>query len=711
MNDEVKLCSGLGQYHTDRSTEKRKGKALLVVTWSQIVKMVKEPPSELKAHAQWLIPSTLLSRVFAEQETNGLFWLLWFDLDKEPPALEAVLEALTIVGVADFCLYSSRSATAEVHKWRGIIRLKEGLSGEDWMLAQECLNDTLADAGIEPDRVSQRCGQLCYLPNAGEYYATHVQDSGVGFDALGAYATAMAQKRAQLLEQAKVVQERRALCEQRREALQASDAPDTIGAFNQCFDVADVLLGADYVQRGNTFRHPESASGSFSASVKDGRVHSLSSSDPLHTSGSEKAGGERGAHDAFSAFTVLYHEGNLDAALKDAGDQWLAIGDESWNAVKQREWAQKQPKVDLPAFVLVPLSEDEIRKARLSPRVILDGLLYADVRTRIAAGGIGKTTLALFEAVTLALGRELWGRTPERPVRTLLVSREDARETLAARLCAIMAFMQLGGDERTQVLRNVMVLDLSGESFRLSAIERDVVVPHRENLDRLLDACREWKPDWIIFDPLVSFGVGESRVNDAEQGLIEAFRVLRNGLDCCVEGIHHTGKANARDKTADQYTGRGGSALADGCRMVVVINPLDAGEWLKATGSPLHDTEQGLVMALPKLSYNPRQEPVFIRRSGYSFEHVVPVIQTPVERTESNNRKVLDFITSEYVAGRKYSKDDLDTCTDKLDLTRTQIRAACTALKVSARVIYNSTPGKTGAHFSPVTSAENGGGG
>lgn len=44
---------------------------------------------------------------------------------------------------------------------------------------------------------------------------------------------------------------------------------------------------------------------------------------------------------------------------------------------------------------------------RTTPRVTLDSLLYADVRTRISAGGTGKTTVALFEAVTLALGREL----------------------------------------------------------------------------------------------------------------------------------------------------------------------------------------------------------------------------------------------------------------------------------------------------------------
>jgi RecA-family ATPase len=41
--------------------------------------------------------------------------------------------------------------------------------------------------------------------------------------------------------------------------------------------------------------------------------------------------------------------------------------------------------------------------------------------------------------------------------------------------------------------------------------------------------------------------------------------------NCCVRYIHHSGKQNGRDKATDQYAGRGGSAFADGCRMVHVL--------------------------------------------------------------------------------------------------------------------------------------------
>ncbi len=63
-----------------------------------------------------------------------------------------------------------------------------------------------------------------------------------------------------------------------------------IQVFNDAFAIEEILILAGYEQCGDTFMHPESESGSYSASVKDGRVHTLSSSDPLFTGG-EGGGG------------------------------------------------------------------------------------------------------------------------------------------------------------------------------------------------------------------------------------------------------------------------------------------------------------------------------------------------------------------------------------------------------------------------------------
>jgi RecA-family ATPase len=363
----------------------------------------------------------------------------------------------------------------------------------------------------------------------------------------------------------------------------------------------------------------------------------------------------------------------------------------------------------LPQVKLTPISLEELENSRLTPRVILRDLLYADVRIRAAAGGTGKTTLALFEAVTLALGRELWGRAVDRPRKTVLVTREDGREILTARMREIMRAMNLTPSEVQAVLSRVNILDVSGIRFRLSTIENDLVEPNLENIEQLIKALSDFAPDWVIFDPLVSFGVGEGRVNDAEQGIIEAFRVLRNRLNCCIEGIHHVGKQNARDKVADQYAARGGSALPDGSRMMAIMNPLTPEEWQKETGTRLAHDEDGIVMALPKLSFSKPQDPIFIKRSGFLYEQATVIRRTKEQVQNSVAEQVYQFILNEYQQGRRYSSADLDNSKEKMSLTRNAIREAITALKVEGRVMYVGEKGKSGCHWQPVTLANDNG--
>lgn len=353
-----------------------------------------------------------------------------------------------------------------------------------------------------------------------------------------------------------------------------------------------------------------------------------------------------------------------------------------------------------------PITLAELEAADIHPREILPRALYADVRVRVAAGATGKTTLQLHEAVYLALGRELWGRTPPKPCRTVIVTREDTRKILVARLREIIKANGLSESEIRQVLSSVAILDFTGENFRLSMVADNVVIPNTLAINELVEAFANFAPDWIVFDPLVSFGVGESRVNDAEQGLIEAFRIIRNRLDCCVEGIHHTGKANARDKSTDQYSGRGGSALADGARMVAVLNTLTPSEWLQATGTSLGADESGLVMSLAKLSYCTPQEAIYIRRRGYLFESVTVSKRTTEQESAAIAEQVFRFLCDQHAQGRQYSKADLDNQTDTLNLTRGQIRAACTELKVSGRVMYHEVKGKGGSHYQPIITAK-----
>jgi RecA-family ATPase len=681
-DDHVKFVSGFGSFHTNESDPQNPNKLLkpyAQVSWSQITAMVDTPDECDKHKAQWVIPSTLMSRNSTDQRQDGSFFALWADLDKNNQPIEKLGDFLrSAIFDSDFEIYTTKSATADLQRCRIIIPLEAPMTPSDWISAQCLLNNKLHAAGFEPDRAAQRLSQICNLPNKGKFYDTRSSREGKRLNPAEDWRDDL-----------KALQAAVSLPANDDAWLVEPPPPRLVQLFNQRFPLEEILTEAGYDQKGITFKHPASESGSYSASIKDNRVHTMSSNDPLYT-----GGGGGGAHDAYSAFSVLMAKSDTAKAMRMAKEKLQSAGIEVPN--DQLRMGQSMPNLNL-----TPISLDELNRAKLAPRVILPNLLYADVRMRISAGGTGKTTLAVFEAIVLSLGQELWGRTPSAPVKTVIVTHEDSRDILVARMRHIMEGMLLDHTEIAQVLANIRVLDLSGTSFRLSCIESDVVEPHAENIFTMIQRLKDFAPDWIIFDPLVSFGVGESRVNDAEQGLINAFRVFRMELDCCIEGIHHSGKANARDKTSDQYSGRGGSALADGSRMVVVMNPLDHDEWLKQTGSPLMEDESGLVMHLAKLSYCPRQPAIYVRRKGYLFSHekVEPITTEELHRLKLE--KLLCHIKNGHDIGVRYSKADLENSANQFGFTRVEMRACFMSLLDEGSVAYHSTRGKSGAYFEP----------
>lgn len=328
------MVSGYGQLHTNEPDPSNPAKSLTPYTTidlNAVRAMVDNPQRVDKAQAQWLIPSTLLSRSFREQKERGKYWLLWADVDKNPQGIDAVENALIrAIGFVDYEIYTTASATKDNMKCRVLILLVSALDYDKWVICQELLNGILEDAGIEPDKASERSAQLCYLPNRGECYENLSSRNNTPFAPNTAWAKLINERKKELISQAQELEAEKQAAMERKAARSTFNGVSLIDAFNDAYTVQDILIQSGYEQRGNTFKHPNS-SGSFSASVKDGRVHALSTNDPLYS--------DLGAHDAFSAFTVLFHGGNETKATMDAGDNWLAIGGVSFNKHNQIEYA------------------------------------------------------------------------------------------------------------------------------------------------------------------------------------------------------------------------------------------------------------------------------------------------------------------------------------------------------------------------------------
>ncbi len=364
----------------------------------------------------------------------------------------------------------------------------------------------------------------------------------------------------------------------------------------------------------------------------------------------------------------------------------------------------------LPASITL----DEWHTAELAPPCIVEGYLFADVAELVAPGSTGKTTTVLFEAVCIALGLPLWGLRVHRPGGVLIVTAEDRRSVLVARLREVCAALGLSEQQRARVRELVRIDDRTAAPRRLTVSVAETIMPSHF-AHAIVQGCQAsgFAPVLVQFDPMVRFGIGEQRVNDGEQALIEAARIVVAGLGCCCRYTHHSGKMNAREKTLDQYTGRGGSALADGCRMVHVMQALDAEGWRKATGRTLDDGQSAFVLARPKISYAPPQPPLYVVRTGYAFKAVQPEVVDAQDQREADARQLLTLLQSELAAKRRHSANTLQTIRPE-NLTRGRFRAALGLLQADGRVTEREREphGKGGSYryLHPAIGSPNGGG-
>ena len=336
------------------------------------------------------------------------------------------------------------------------------------------------------------------------------------------------------------------------------------------------------------------------------------------------------------------------------------------------------------------ITEMEWGAARPAPPCIVENFYYADVGVFIAPGGTGKTTLVLFEAVHIVLGLPLFGLKIANPGRVVILTAEDSREMLVTRLRFITAQMSLEEVQIQHVRDSIVISDVSGTGFKLTEVRKDVVTSSKQ-VESLTTGLQSFKPAVIFIDPAVSFGVGESRINDAEQGLVDAGRRIRNELGCAVIYVHHTGKQSARDKVGDQYAGRRGSAFADGSRMVQVLQVMEPKEWLSATGDELAQGETGFRLTRPKLSYAQRQGDLFIKRRGHLFFHFDHSSEGAALAVWNGAEKLLARIKQDVSEGKQPTQNGMFDIKEELGMTKNEISAGIRLLLSEQRLGHEPT--------------------
>lgn len=223
---------------------------------------------------------------------------------------------------------------------------------------------------------------------------------------------------------------------------------------------------------------------------------------------------------------------------------------------------------------ITPTPFQWIDATAIKPREWLygDHLIRKFVSLTVSPGGLGKSSLALVEAICMASGRELLKdcevHEPE-PLRVWYWNGEDPQEETQRRVVAIAKHYGLTPDD--------FAPRLFTDSGREQAIVLGQIIKGEIGLDNDLFVQIEQsmianRIDVLILDPFVSSHRMGENDNNAIDAVIKRLGTLADRTNAAVEIIHHVRKPSKSEDTTDVNDARGASALIGGVRSARVLN-------------------------------------------------------------------------------------------------------------------------------------------
>ncbi|MFC6685031.1 hypothetical protein ACFQGA_11495 [Marinobacter koreensis] len=306
-----------------------------------------------KSEGQWFIPSTLLSRVHAEQRHDGEFWALWADID-EPDGVtfEEMKERSRDCIPGAFMAYTSKSATEERQKARILIPLASPVSGAEWPVYQKILNDKLQSVGITPDRATERTGQPCYLPNRGDFYQHHTHKTG-----LLEPSTCWGDELAEEMErQAEEEAQAKAAKLKPRPASLAGAEGGIIDKVNAAFEMEGELQARGYIKMGRRYLSPQSSTKTPGVIVLESEGRQIAYSHHGETDPLSQLNHSGHALDMFDVICCLDYAGDVQQAIPALA----SLVDPDGQKQRQREYmaAKDTPRADISAVIDEPEQVD-----------------------------------------------------------------------------------------------------------------------------------------------------------------------------------------------------------------------------------------------------------------------------------------------------------------------------------------------------------------
>ena len=273
-------------------------------------------------------------------------------------------------------------------------------------------------------------------------------------------------------------------------------------------------------------------------------------------------------------FDMLGVDGVKDANdyIREAGAQKLreALALAKPVAQVQAEIAQSERSY--------PTPYDPIDPASIPARRWIYGQHYirGNVSVLASAGGVGKTSMQIVEALAICTGRPLLGETVHEPCNVWIVNLEDPLEEMQRRVASAMMHYNVTADE----IRGKLFLD-AGRDLKMifAKQDRDGISVDEEMADYMVAKIKQNEIGCVFIDPWVGANHINENDNVAMNAAVSLVRSIADETDCGMGLVHHIRKGNGDDATVDSI--RGAGSLIGAARAARVINRVSQEDALK----------------------------------------------------------------------------------------------------------------------------------
>jgi hypothetical protein len=201
-------------------------------------------------------------------------------------------------------------------------------------------------------------------------------------------------------------------------------------------------------------------------------------------------------------------------------------------------------------------------------------LLRRFVSVDVAAGGTGKSSVKIGEALAMASNRNLYGSEVHGgPLSVWLYNLEDPGEESERRIHATAKWFKI----EPQDVDGRLYVDSGRDQRCVIAVETEygarIAKPVYEQIKAQL---LERQIDVLTIDPFVSSHEVSENDNRAIDAVVKAWGRLADECNCSINLVHHVRKGNGAETNAD--SARGAKALVDAARSVNVFNRMSPDE-------------------------------------------------------------------------------------------------------------------------------------